>query len=122
MSPLETPTALCSCGGRFRFDAQYLMDARRFAVALHMPILWRCSMCGRSLSQARRSSPEYRFAPEAPRPEKDSCGEALLERLVDNGAGPTRRQRCAPGVGARRNTRARPRGTKAVRWSPAKSR
>ena len=44
MSILETPMALCSCGGRFRFDAQYLMDARRFGVALHTPtppwLLW----------------------------------------------------------------------------------
>ena len=122
MSILETPTALCSCGGRFRFDAQYLMDARRFAVTPYMPILWRCSMCGRSLTQARRPSPEYGFAPEAPRPEKDSCGEALLERLADKGPGPTRRQRCAPGVGARRKTRARPGSPKAMRFSPAKSR
>ena len=122
MSTLETPTALCSCGGRFRFDGQYLMDARRFAVTLQVPILWRCSMCGRSLTQARRPSLEYGFAPQAPCPEKDSCGEALLERLADEGPGPTRRERCAPGAGARRKTRARPRGPKAMRFSPAKSR
>ena len=120
MSTLETPTALCSCGGRFRFDTQYLMDARRFAATLHMPLLWRCSMCGRSLSQARPSL-EYGFAPEAPRSEKDSCGEALLERLADKGPGPTRRQRYAPGGGARRKTRARPGRPKAMRFSPAKS-
>ena len=121
MATLERPTALCSCGGRFRFDAQYLMDARRFAVTLHMPLLWRCSMCGRSLNQAR-PSPEYGFAPEAPRPEEDPCGEALLERLADKGPRSTRRQPYAPGVGARRMTQARPRGPKAMRFSPAKSR
>ena len=74
MSILETPMALCSCGGRFRFDAQYLMDARRFGVALHTPILWRCSMCGRSLTRAGRPSPDYGFAPEAP-PRDAAWGE-----------------------------------------------
>jgi len=122
MSILETPMALCSCGGRFRFDAQYLMDARHFGVALHTPILWRCSLCGRSLTRAGRPSPDYGFAPEAPRPETDSCGEALLERLADEGPWPTRRQRCAPGLGARRKTRARAGGPEAIRLSPARSR
>jgi hypothetical protein len=50
MSPA---TATCSCGGRFNLDVQYLFDARRFSLLGHVPILWRCAVCGRSLVEGR---------------------------------------------------------------------
>jgi len=50
MSPA---TATCSCGGRFNLDVQYLFDARRFSLLGHVPILWRCAACGRSLVEGQ---------------------------------------------------------------------
>jgi len=45
--------ATCSCGGRFNLDVQYLFDARRFSLLGHVPILWRCAVCGRSLVEGQ---------------------------------------------------------------------
>jgi len=45
--------ARCSCGGRFNLDVQYLFDARRFSLLGHVPILWRCAVCGRSLVEGQ---------------------------------------------------------------------
>jgi hypothetical protein len=53
MSPA---TATCSCGGRFNLDVQYLFDARRFSLLGHVPILWRCAVCGRSLVEGQTAT------------------------------------------------------------------
>jgi hypothetical protein len=50
--PFESPRLHCFCGGTYRLDTQYLVDAERYALTRHVPILWRCQMCGRSLVRA----------------------------------------------------------------------
>jgi hypothetical protein len=39
---------ICRCGGQFRVDGQFLVDAERFGFLGKAPMAWRCCMCGRT--------------------------------------------------------------------------
>ena len=80
MDLVDVPETPCTCGGRFRLDVQYLMDARRFGCS-GLPVLWRCSMCGRSLTD-RPVDPARVGEPALPETANDPCGEALLDELT----------------------------------------
>ncbi len=80
MELIEAPETSCICGGRFRLDVQYLLDARRFGFS-DLPVLWRCSMCGRSLTDRPATPPRGETAiPDAA--ENDPCGEDLLDEAT----------------------------------------
>jgi hypothetical protein len=99
MSPA---TATCSCGGRFNLDVQYLFDARRFSLLGHVPILWRCGVCGRSLVEGQPvaladDSRELRRGASRPRRDADddladfeSVGVGSRSRRSARGAARTR--------------------------------
>ncbi len=79
MELIDAPDSPCVCGGRFRLDIQYLMDARRFGFS-DLPLLWRCSMCGRSLTN--RPVAAGRVGEPGHQDANDPCGEALLDELT----------------------------------------
>jgi hypothetical protein len=78
---IQPPTERCICGGRFRLDVQYLIDAQRFSLK-DIPDPWRCTMCGRSLTNQRRPHAGRGSWEPARAERQDPCGESLLDEIA----------------------------------------
>jgi hypothetical protein len=99
MRLLDPPTEQCVCGGWYRLDVQYLIDAERFSIR-DIPVLWRCNLCGRSLTSEGRHVGHLVVSTT---PERDPCGESLLDQLTD-GRGARGRPRSRRGRPAHRRS------------------
>jgi len=118
-SSFEPPRPHCFCGGTFRLDTQYLVDAERYALTRHVPVLWRCQMCGRSLTRTDQAAP-------APAPEKPGAArgdEPLLGADLLTEAAPRAGRQRGEGAARSKPRTARSGGMgRARRPSPARAR